>query len=89
MLLIFFENIVLLSVSFIIENYKLSGTTIELLLFTLAWTNGVDESAQVSLLTGTNAATMTPTGDSFTIKGSDGEYEWKVNNKTCLITKSS
>ncbi|KAG2207656.1 hypothetical protein INT46_005067 [Mucor plumbeus] len=62
----------------IIENYKISGTAIELLLFTLAWTNGVDESARVSLLTGTNAATMTPTGDSFTIKGSDGEYEWKV-----------
>lgn len=76
-----FENIVLLLVSFIIENYTLSGIAIELLLFALAWTNGVDESAQVSLLTGTNAATMTPTGDSFTIKGSDGEYEWKVKIK--------
>ncbi|CEP16134.1 hypothetical protein [Parasitella parasitica] len=52
--------------------YK-AGSTV-----TITWTNGVDDSAQVSLLTGTNAATMTPTGDSFTIKGSDGEYEWKV-----------
>ncbi|KAI8647378.1 hypothetical protein BD408DRAFT_479184 [Parasitella parasitica] len=53
-------------------SYK-AGSTV-----TITWTNGVDEAAQVSLLTGTNAATMTPTSDSFTIKGSDGEYEWKV-----------
>ncbi|KAK4510308.1 Ras GTPase tem1 [Mucor velutinosus] len=52
--------------------YK-AGSTV-----TITWTNGVDESAQVSLLTGTNAATMHPTGDTFTIKGSDGEYNWKV-----------
>ncbi|KAF1803044.1 hypothetical protein V8B55DRAFT_1502016 [Mucor lusitanicus] len=52
--------------------YK-AGSTV-----TITWTNGVDESAQVSLLTGTSAATMHPTGDTFTIKGSDGEYDWKV-----------
>ncbi|CAO3643885.1 unnamed protein product [Mucor fragilis] len=45
---------------------------------TITWTNGNDESAEVSLLTGTSAATMHPTGDTFTIKGSDGEYDWKV-----------
>ncbi|KAL9555726.1 hypothetical protein MBANPS3_002223 [Mucor bainieri] len=52
--------------------YK-AGSTV-----TITWTNGVDESADVSLLTGTSAATMHPTGDTFTIKGSDGEYDWKV-----------
>ncbi|KAL7317778.1 hypothetical protein PS15m_004087 [Mucor circinelloides] len=52
--------------------YK-AGSTV-----TITWTNGVDESAEVSLLTGTSAATMHPTGDTFTIKGSDGEYSWKV-----------
>lgn len=44
----------------------------------LEWINGVDGSAKVSLLTGTNAATMKPTGYSFTINGADGEYDWKV-----------
>lgn len=42
------------------------------------WINGVDGSAKVVLLTGTNAATMKPTGYSFTINGADGEYDWKV-----------
>ncbi|CAO3614330.1 unnamed protein product [Mucor hiemalis] len=54
------------------DSFK-AGSTIS-----VKWNNGVDGSAKVILLTGTNAATMKPTGYSFTINGADGEYDWKV-----------
>ncbi|KAI9487893.1 MAG: hypothetical protein EXX96DRAFT_615641 [Benjaminiella poitrasii] len=45
---------------------------------TLTWINGIDEEATVSLLTGTSSATMNPTGVTFTIQGTDEEYDWTV-----------
>ncbi|KAI8069833.1 uncharacterized protein B0P05DRAFT_639369 [Gilbertella persicaria] len=44
----------------------------------IQWSNGLDQIAKVSLLTGTNAFTMQSTGITFNINGSLEEYTWKV-----------
>ncbi|KAI8071081.1 hypothetical protein BC940DRAFT_295211 [Gongronella butleri] len=44
----------------------------------MTWLNGPDVSAKVLLLYGTNPSTMSPTGTSFTVQGSDDSYDFKV-----------
>lgn len=46
--------------------------------FLLEWNNGVG-TAKVTVLTGTNAATMNSAGITFNINGADGEYDWTVS----------
>lgn len=50
----------------------------------LAWTNGLDETATVTLLTGTNSLSMHSTGITFSVDGADGEYDWTVS--PCFLT---